>query len=110
VVVDGGGAGQLRHELEHYSYRDLADHLDRINHYSTLAARQMYESGRRAGRLDLIVHPLAAFLRNYLLRRGFMDGTAGLTISLVNSYSVFLKFAKLWELQADRKSQITDRT
>ena len=106
VVVNGSGPGQLRHELEHYSYRDLADHLDRINQYSTLAARQMHEAGRRAGALDLLVHPPAAFLRNYVLRRGFMDGSAGLTISLVNSYSVFLKFAKLWELQANPKSQI----
>ena len=29
----------------------------------------------------------------------FADGMAGLTISAVNAYSVFLKFAKLWELQ-----------
>ena len=98
VIVEGG-AGQLAHELQHYSYRDLGDHLTRINHYTTLAARQMHESGRRAGSLDLLVHPPAAFLRNYILRRGFLDGTAGLTLSIVNAYSVFLKFAKLWELQ-----------
>ena len=98
VSVDGG-AGQLTSELQHYSYRDLRDHLDRINQYTSLAARQMHESGRRSGPLHVLVHPPAAFLRNYLLRRGFVDGTAGLTLSLVNSYSVFLKFAKLWELQ-----------
>jgi hypothetical protein len=39
-------------------------------------------------------------LRNYILRGGFTDGVAGLTISLVNAYSVLLKFAKLWELQS----------
>jgi glycosyltransferase involved in cell wall biosynthesis len=98
VTVDGP-AGQLTNELEHYSYRDLNDHLNRINAYSTLAAQQMHESGRRARAVDLLVHPPAAFLRNYLLRRGFLDGTAGLTLSIVNAYSVFLKFAKLWELQ-----------
>jgi glycosyltransferase involved in cell wall biosynthesis len=98
VAVDGA-VGRLTNELQHYSYRDLRDHLDRINHYSTLAARQMHESGRRAGPVDLLVHPPAAFLRNYVLRRGFLDGTAGLTLSAVNAYSVFLKFAKLWELQ-----------
>jgi glycosyltransferase involved in cell wall biosynthesis len=100
VTVDAGSTGRLTNELQHYSYRDLGDHLDRINRYSTLAARQMYERGRRTGAFDLLVHPPAAFLRNYILRRGFMDGTAGLTLSLVNSYSVFLKFAKLWELQS----------
>jgi len=98
VAVDGP-VGRLQHELEHYSFRNLRDQLDRINHYTTLAARQMHESGRRSGPVHLLVHPPAAFLRNYLLRRGILDGTAGLTISLMNAYSVFLKFAKLWELQ-----------
>jgi glycosyltransferase involved in cell wall biosynthesis len=98
VTVDGE-AGRLTNELQHYSFRDLRDQLDRINHYSTLAARQMRERGQRSGPVRLVVHPLAAFLRNYILRRGFLDGTVGLTISLMNSYSVFLKFAKLWELE-----------
>jgi glycosyltransferase involved in cell wall biosynthesis len=105
VTVDGQ-PGRLTNELQHYSYRDLCDHLNRINHYTTLAARQMYESGRRTGPLDLVVHPPAAFLRNYVLRRGFLDGTAGLTLSLVNAYSVFLKFAKLWELQHSADARI----
>jgi glycosyltransferase involved in cell wall biosynthesis len=105
VAVDGA-SGRLRNELEHYSYRNLRDHLDRVNQYTTLAARQMYESGRRADLFDLIVHPPAAFLRNFVLRRGFLDGTAGLTLSIVNAYSVFLKFAKLWELQTTPNSQI----
>ena len=105
VSVDGT-TGQLTHELQHYSYRDLCDHLNRINHYTTLAARQMHEGGRRTGPVGLLVHPPAAFLRNYVLRRGFMDGTAGLVLSLVNAYSVFLKFAKLWELQHGTSSRV----
>jgi glycosyltransferase involved in cell wall biosynthesis len=107
VSVDGG-PGQLVNELEHYSFRDLRDQLDRINHYTTLAARQMYERGKRTGPLGILTHPPAAFLRNYLLRRGFLDGTVGLTISLMNSYSVFLKFAKLWELQNNSQLPTTN--
>lgn len=98
VQVDGP-RGYLRGELQHYSFRNLADQIDRLNTYSTLSAQQMFDAGRRSGPVHLLVHPLAAFLRNYILRRGFADGTVGLTISLVNSYGVFLKFAKLWELQ-----------
>lgn len=98
VQVDGG-AGQLAAELQHYSYDNLADHLDRMNRYSTLSAQQMYEAGRRASLVDLIVHPPAAFLRNYVLRRGVMDGAVGFILSAVNAWSVFLKFAKLYELQ-----------
>ncbi|MGE0443684.1 MAG: glycosyltransferase family 2 protein [Vicinamibacterales bacterium] len=98
--------GQLRNEIEHYSFSDLRDQVDRLNHYSSLAARQMHENGRRSGPLHLLVQPPAAFLRNYILRRGFLDGTAGLLISLVNSYGVFLKFAKLWELERNPKAHV----
>jgi glycosyltransferase involved in cell wall biosynthesis len=98
VEVDGR-RGQLIHEIQHLSFRDLADQIDRINTYSTLSARQMHQAGRRAKAWHLLLHPPAAFLRNYVLRRGFSDGMAGLTISLVNSYGVLLKFAKLWEMQ-----------
>jgi glycosyltransferase involved in cell wall biosynthesis len=98
VRVDGQ-VGVLRHEIEHYSFRDIGDQLERLHKYSALAALQMHEDGRRAGVFDLLVHPPAAFLRNYLLRRGFLDGTAGLVISLLNAYGVFLKFVRLWELR-----------
>jgi glycosyltransferase involved in cell wall biosynthesis len=104
VAVDGA-SGQLSNELQHYSFSDLRDHIQRINHYSTLSAKQMYEAGRRTGPVEILVHPPAAFLRNYILRRGFLDGTAGLTISLMNAWSVGLKFMKLWELQRSSKLQ-----
>ena len=106
VALDAGRPGQLKNELRHLSFRDLSDQIDRINRYTTLAAQQMYEAGRRASAIDLLVHPPAAFLRNYILRRGLLDGTVGLTISMMQAYSVFLKFAKLRELAANPKSQI----
>ena len=98
VSVDGP-VGRLTSDLEHYSYENLSDQVTRINHYTTLAARQMYESGRRTNVVEILVHPPAAFLRNYVLRRGFMDGSVGLVISLMQAWSVGVKFAKLWELQ-----------
>jgi len=107
VNVDGG-PGQLQNELHHYSFRNLRDQLDRINHYTTLAAQQMYEHGQRTGPLALVAHPPAAFLRNYVLRRGFLDGTVGLIVSLMNSYSVFLKFAKLWEMHNNAQRPTTN--
>ncbi len=94
-VSADGPVGRLTHELEHYAYRDIAHHLDTINKYTTLAADEMYARGRRTGPAELLLHPPAAFFRNYLLRRGVLGGTAGLIVSVMNSYYVFLKFAKL---------------
>jgi glycosyltransferase involved in cell wall biosynthesis len=93
-----GPVAQLRGELQHYAYRDVAHHLQTMDRYTTLAARQMFEDGRRASWIDVLVTPRLTFFRNYILRGGFRDGMAGLVISLMNSYYVGLKFAKLWEL------------
>jgi len=95
-----GTTGRLRSELQHFPYRDVAEHLETIDTYTTYAARQMYEGGRRAGILHQVAHPPLAFLRNYLLRGGIRDGVPGFIISTMNAYYVFLKFAKLWELSA----------
>lgn len=99
AVTVRGSEGRLRHELQHYPYRDIADHLETMDRYTTYAARQMHEAGRRAGFVQLAAHPPLAFLRNYLVKGGVRDGVPGLVISAMNAYYVFLKFAKLWELQ-----------
>jgi glycosyltransferase involved in cell wall biosynthesis len=98
-----GEVGRLRADLQHYPYRDVSHHIQTIDKYAGLAARQMHEDGRRAGGLSMILHGDAAFLRNYVLRGGFRDGVPGLIVSVLNTFYVALKFVKLWEL--DKKSQ-----
>jgi glycosyltransferase involved in cell wall biosynthesis len=98
-----GPVGQLRGELEHFAYRNIADHLETIDRYTTYAARQMRERGETAGWLRLAGHPPLAFLRNYLLKGGFRDGIPGLIISSMNAYYVFLKLAKLHELNRQHR-------
>jgi hypothetical protein len=94
-----GRVGTLECELEHYPYQSISEHLETIDRYSTLAAQQLHGEGRRAGALDLAVHPALAFCRNYLLRGGIRDGLPGLIVSAMNAGYVFMKFAKLYERQ-----------
>lgn len=96
VAVEGP-IGALHGELQHLPYRDLSDHLETIDRYTSLAAQQMQEEGRHTSLLEIAGHPPLAFLRNYLLRGGFQDGAVGFLVSVMNAYYVFLKFAKLWE-------------
>jgi (heptosyl)LPS beta-1,4-glucosyltransferase len=98
IAEEHGAPGQLTGELEHYAYRDISHHHRTMDLYTTLAAEDMHAAGRRAGLADLALHPPAAFMRNYVLRRGVMDGAPGLIISAMNAHYVFLKFAKLWAL------------
>ena len=101
-VTTTGQVGRLRSEILHHAYRDVSHHLTTIDHYTTLAVEQMTADARHAHALDLCVRPPLAFVRNYILRRGFRDGVPGLIVSMMNSYYVLLKLAKLWERQHRR--------
>jgi len=94
-----GPVRRLDGELRHYSYRDLADQIQRIQFHNSEAARALLAEGRRTRWREHLLRPPARFLRAYLLKRGFLDGTAGLVIACAIAFSVFLKYAKLWELQ-----------
>lgn len=96
VEVDGR-VERLGGELEHYSYRDLADQIARIQFFSGEAAAALAREGERADLRRLVFHPPARFLRSYVLRRGFLDGLPGFVIAVASAFYVFLKYAKLWE-------------
>jgi glycosyltransferase involved in cell wall biosynthesis len=95
-VVADGPVGRLTQDLLHYPYRDLSQYLQRLDRYTTLAARAMHDAGRRASLAAIALHPPAAFLRNYLLRGGVLDGGPGFIVSALNAYYVFVKFVKLY--------------
>ena len=94
-----GRVERLRGELLHYPYRNVSEHLAKIDRYTTLVAEQWSAEGRKARAWQALVYPRLAFLRNYVLRRGFLDGHTGLLVSLLNSHYVFLKYVKLFEMQ-----------
>jgi glycosyltransferase involved in cell wall biosynthesis len=96
VALDGE-PGVLGSDLQHYPYRDISHHLGTIDRYTTLAAQQMRADGNVPSLAAVALHPPFAFLRNYVLRRGFLNGGAGFTVSVLNSYYVFLKLAKARE-------------
>jgi len=96
-----GRSERLRGDLHHFSYRDLADQVARIQDFSRVQAAAMWDAGRRARTADLVFRPPLRFLRAYLLKQGFRDGIAGFMIAAATAFHVFLKYAKLWELGRD---------
>ncbi len=94
-----GPVGRLRGDILHYPYRDISDHLQTIDSYTNLWARQAHESGKRTGLVETVLGTLGAFLRNYVLRGGFLLGREGITVSALNTLYTLAKYAKLQELQ-----------
>jgi glycosyltransferase involved in cell wall biosynthesis len=94
-----GSVGRLASDLLHYSYRDVAHHLEVTNRYTTIMAGLKAEAGVCCPLLRMIAHPPFTFLKGYVLRLGFLDGTPGLVAAVLGSVYEFLKYAKVWEAQ-----------
>ena len=100
VRVDGL-VRRLPGDLLHHSYHSLSDHLRTIDSFTSIAAREKHAAGRRARLVDLTLRPVGKFLSMYLLRAGFLDGLAGFCAAVSGAYYVFLKYAKLRELERE---------
>ncbi|MGZ8432481.1 MAG: glycosyltransferase family 2 protein [Candidatus Deferrimicrobiaceae bacterium] len=97
-VEVSGETVPLTGHLLHYSFSGIGEMIPKINRYSDLSARQMFERGRRCGIADLTLRPAFAFVKTYLFRLGFLDGVEGLVISATTAWLAFAKYAKLREL------------
>lgn len=94
-----GSVGRLQNDLLHYSYRDVAHHRKKMNEFTTLAAEKMFARGRRAGIGHVAALPFFEFVRAYFIKRGFLDGRAGLVVARMHAAYVFQKYSKLRALQ-----------
>ncbi len=91
----------LKNPLQHYTYKNIYDHIERMNLYSSLSAQDRIKKGKKTSLIEIIIAPIAAFIKSYVLKRGFLDGIPGLIVSTVIAHYAFLKRAKVWEKTAD---------
>lgn len=98
-VILNGRTQKLKTPLLHYSYLTANDVERKVEHYSTAAAQQMLQSGRRSSWIGAALSGGWAFVRTYVLRLGVLDGSAGWNIACMNARTTYLKYRKLEALQ-----------
>lgn len=96
---------KLKGKLLHYSYYSKAQHLAKIEHYTTLSAQEMFSKGKRVSVIKIWLAPFWRFIRTFFLKFGFLDGAVGWEISKSNAYLARLKYEKLKKLQHNKKSE-----
>ncbi len=97
VNVDGR-VETLKEAIEHRTYQDLEDFIARMNRYSSLAAQQGFDDGKRLKPGDLTLRPLLAFLKMFIVRSGILDGSMGFQLAVMHAIYTYSKYAKLKEL------------
>ncbi len=89
----------LKGDLLHYSYYSINEHVEQINKFSSIKARELYKKGKKFTLLRLIFSPLIKFIKGYFIYFGFLDGFFGFVISINSAHSNFLKYVKLREFR-----------
>jgi len=93
-----GEPGWLKGDLLHYTIRTVAEHEEKVERYTTLAAQQMYAAGKRSWRAAMWLATPWNWFNAFFLHLGFMDGARGWMISRMAARSTWLKFSKLGKL------------
>lgn len=94
-VVPEGDVGRLKAHMLHYTYPDLAFAIQKMNRYSSDAAHMMHAKGRKASVGSALGHSMWTFVRIYLVRRGFLDGSHGFVLAVLAAMGSFSRYAKL---------------
>ena len=102
LKVDGS-LGHLQHLISHHPYNSLEGYFNKFNKYTTLAARQMYQNGRKFHFLPVLLRLPFDFLKRYILKLGILDGMRGFLWAALSAFYVFVKYMKLWALQQKDK-------
>lgn len=100
-----GQTRELKYPLEHYSHPDLDSFLKDISYFAMLHAQSLKQEGKRSSLGRIVFFPPAKFIRNWIFKLGFLDGTAGFVMAMMMSLHSFLASAQLFLLQKNEKHQ-----
>ncbi|MBI4831258.1 MAG: hypothetical protein HY801_06825 [Candidatus Lindowbacteria bacterium] len=97
LEVDGK-SDYLDGSLYHYTYRSLDQYFEKFRRYTKWDAGDLSSGKRTPSWTNLSIRPCMRFLKMYVMRLGFLDGKHGLVMSMLAAFSVFTKYARLWEM------------
>ncbi len=102
-IIDNGNVGVLKSKLYHNTYITMDKHIEKLNRYATLQANDYNDKTGTLTPFHFIVKPCFRFFKHYIIQGGFRDGAVGLVIAYNHSYSVFMRYVKIWLLRKNLK-------
>ena len=97
----------LEGDCLHYSYYTIDQHYRQADNFTTLAAKDLYEKGKKASLLKMLISPVIKFIRDYFMKLGILDGTAGYTVSKISAYATYQKYKKLRQLYSTNGARVS---
>jgi glycosyltransferase involved in cell wall biosynthesis len=99
ILKKGSTKKFLKGDLLHFSYVNLEQHMRKIRLYSKISAESHFYKGNKTYVWNLLVNPAWRFLRDYIIKLGFIEGRDGLGICRISAYETYLKYKRILRLQ-----------
>lgn len=103
MIPKGIKTTTLNGRLLHYTYKNMADHLQKSVKYAEMWAEQRALRGETSSISKAVLKSMGRFFRDYLLKRGFLDGLAGFMIVVVTMQGTFNRYALLHYKSKEKK-------
>lgn len=97
---------KLAGHILHYSYSSSSDHKIKLQHFSNIAAKDLFEKGHTSNWLLMYIKPILKFFKIYFVKLGFLDGSTGFQISKISAWGVYIKYKYLSEWRPVLKDNI----
>lgn len=102
VEVDTKNVIKLTGDIYHYSFDTISDHLQTIDKFTEIGALEIVKKGKQVTMVTPFAHASWTFIRIYILRRGFLDGFAGIMVAFLSFMHVFVKYCKVIVMQRQK--------
>ncbi len=94
-LVEGSSTKHIEGDILHYSYYSLEDHYKQVTYFTDILSKSQFKKGKKAPFIVLIFSPIVKFIKDYFIKKGFLDGKEGFTICRISAYATFLKYKKI---------------
>lgn len=93
---------KLKGDLLHYSYYSIQQHLNQINSFTEIAAKEGVAKGKNTSLIVIIIKVAWKFKRDYIFKLGFLDGYYGFVVCSMSAYNTYVKYLKMRELKKQK--------
>jgi glycosyltransferase involved in cell wall biosynthesis len=104
IMQEGCSFKRLSGDLLHYSYYSIQQHLNQINSFTEIAAKEAVANDKSSSMFKAVYKSIWKFKRDYIFKLGFLDGYYGFVICVLSAYAVFIKNIKIRELKRELKA------
>ena len=95
VELNGENIVTLNGDIQHYSFNSISEHIQTIDYFTEIGAQEIIKKGKSVSFISPFTHGLWTFIKLYILKKGFMDGYAGLVVSVLSGMHAFIKYSKV---------------